>query len=112
MIVRLERKGVPPAPRKDTLDADGWRQWAYDAATDPQAPRLTPPVVMRFEPLAYRRTKRADAAFDVVRLIVDGLVNAGVLADPEDIAEITVVRPVVANGSAAVVTLSDATEPF
>lgn len=114
MKLELTRLGVPPMPRKDVLDADGWRQWAYDAASEAATGRLVAPVTVLVVPQAADRrgVKPPDAAFDVVRLVLAGLVSAGVLGDPADVVELTVRRPTVGNQSGFTIRLSDALEPF
>lgn len=114
MKLTIVRTGAPPAPRRDGFDADEWRQWAYEAATEAGAPRMEFPVQMVVTPEAHDRrgVKRADASYEVVRAVIDGLVSAGVLTDPLDIGELVVKRGRVAGVSRLSVTLTDVAEPF
>lgn len=114
MMLTLIREGVAPSPRKDALDADGWRSWAYEEAKRQQVGRLVQPVRMVVTPAAHDRRgiKPADSVVEVTRLVIDGLVAAGVLVDARDIVELVVRRARVAGKSMLTVELEDADEPF
>lgn len=114
MKVDIRRTGlphIPPAPK--SAPDPSWREWAY---TDGKALQvaLMGPVKMTVWPDCRdkRGVRSVTESTRVLGLVVEGLVAAGLLSDPEQVVELVVHRAHVTGESSLRVQLEDADEPF